>query len=144
MSSTYYEDMGVQLQIGDGASPESFTLIPQIVSIGEVTGEYEELDATTLDSTIVERPLSALENIQDISVTAIWNPSNTVHQGVLTDKTNRTVRNFKLVLTDTGSTEIAFSAQVKSASTPAGAERGNPGRMTFVLTPQSKPVITTS
>ena len=144
MSSTFYEDLGVQFQRGDGASPESFTLIPQIVSMGEITGEYEELDVTTLDSTIVERVMSALENIQDISITLIWNPANTVHQGVLTDKTNRTVRNFKLVLTDTGSTEIAFSAQVKSASTPAGVERGNPGRMTVVLTPQSKPTITTS
>lgn len=142
MATTYYEDMGVQLQRGDAASPEVFTLIPQITSMGENTEESQELDVTTLDSTIIERVMSVLTDVGEITISGVWNPAHAQHAGLRTDRRAQTNRNFKLVLTDTDTTEIAFSAYVKSVTTPTSVERGGVGQFSAVLVLSSLPTYT--
>ena len=112
--TVYLESQGVQLQRGDGASPEVLTLIPQCTSISGIGGGAPaEIDVTTLDSTAKEFAMG-LKDEGEISVDLVHNPNHAQHLGLRTDRDNRTLRNFRLTLTDSPATVLDFAAYVKT------------------------------
>jgi len=44
-----------QFKLGDGGSPETFTLVPEVTGTLQIGEESPEVDATSFDSTAVER-----------------------------------------------------------------------------------------
>lgn len=74
--------LGVVLQMGDGASPEVFANVANVVSM-EVGGVSLELvDATHLDSPDFYREwLPSLKTAQAWSLTLQWDPSHATHDG---------------------------------------------------------------
>jgi len=111
MPTVYVESQGTQLQIGDGASPEAFTLIPQLVSLGGPGGSATVIDISTLDSTGREKAMGLADSGQ-ITCEMVYNPQNTVHAGLFSKWKARTQHNFRIVFTDSPSTQYDFAGYV--------------------------------
>ncbi|KKK74212.1 hypothetical protein LCGC14_2886030 [marine sediment metagenome] len=111
---TAIASVGIQLQVGDGAGPDNFTDVPKVVS-GNIPGVGKELiETTSLDSTGGNREYIPSFNEQKIITCPIFFvPDNTIHNGLWTDAEDGTLRNFKIILTDTSGTTYSFAAYVK-------------------------------
>lgn len=112
MSSSALESQGMVIKRGNGASPEVFTTIPEVRSISGPDGSANEIDVTDLSSTAKEFRLG-LKDEGNITLDMMYIPGNTVHAGLKTDRTNRTLRNFTLTFTDSPATTWSFSAYVQ-------------------------------
>lgn len=88
---------GAVLQVGDGATPtEVFTEVPQCVTIGEVGGKGEFVDATPISS-LVKEFIAGMETPPDISLVFNDVPGNTAQAAFLVTAKARATRNFKIV-----------------------------------------------
>lgn len=109
---------GTLLKIGDGGGTESFTTIAEVTKIGGPKLGAEVLDVTSHSSTSGWREfIAGLLDGGEVTFTINYVPTNATHNyaaGLLKDFTNRTLRNFKVVWPDSGSTTWAFAAIVKS------------------------------
>lgn len=131
MSSTQARSTNnAYIEIGNSASPEVFTEIAEVVTIGGPNPDSEELDATHLRS-----PARTREYIQsflvpgEVPLNVNWIGSNSTHQGLLADYAAGTTRNFKVNYPDGGID--AFSAYVKNR--PTSLNVGEVLRINFTL-----------
>ncbi len=109
---------GTLLKIGDGGSPtENFTTIAEVKSITGPSMSVKIDDVTTHStSTPWRAKLATLLDGGTVAFGLNFIPTDATQDfpaGLLKDFTNRTLRNFKLVLTDAGHTTWAFSAFVQ-------------------------------
>lgn len=111
MSSNALDSQGMVIQRGDGASPEVFTTIPEVTEISGPGGQAAEIDVTDLSSTAKEFRMG-LQDEGNITLALAWIPTNAVHSGLRTDRANQTLRNFKIIFTDSPQTTWSFSAFV--------------------------------
>lgn len=111
MPTTSLESQGVQLKRGDAASPEVFTLVPQVVSLEGPGGSASEIDITTLDSTAREFRLG-LADEGTITAELIHDPNHAQHTGLRSDRAARTLRNWQIVMTDSPATTWSFAGYV--------------------------------
>lgn len=103
---------GVELQVGDGASPESFSKIASIVSINGPDGTRTEIDTTDLSSTAMEFE-AGLKDEGSISFDAIWDEKETTHGDLQTEWENGDTKNYKIVVPDgSPNSELEFAAFV--------------------------------
>ncbi len=109
------ESQGVQLQRGDGGSPETFTTIAEVTDFDGPSGNASVIDVTHLQSTAKEKIMGLMDEGQ-ITFSGNLVPGDAAQQGLRDDRTNRTLRNFKLILTDAASTTLSFSAYVLNFS----------------------------
>lgn len=121
MSSSALETQGVLIQRGDGASPEVFTTVPEIVSFDGPGGSASEIDVSDLASTAREFRMG-LKDEGDFSFEMMYLPNNAQHSGLQTDRTNRTQRNFKITLTDSPQSTMSFAAFVREFSISGGVD----------------------
>jgi len=105
---------GVTLARGDAASPEVFTTIGQVVSLQGPGGSATVIDTTNLSSTSKEKAMGLPDEGQ---ITAEMNldTDDTAQTGLRTDRDAKTLRNFKITLTDSSpATTLTFAAYVLS------------------------------
>jgi len=121
MSSSALETQGVLIQRGDNASPNVWSAIPEIVSFDGPGGSASEIDVSDLDSTAREFRMG-LKDEGDFSFEMMYLPNNTVHSGLQDDRTNRTLRNFRVVLTDSPQSTMTFTAYVREFSVSGGVD----------------------
>lgn len=88
-----------KLKRGDGGGTEVFTTIAAITSFSGPNETAPTVDVTTMDSTAREY-ITGLKDQGEITFDLIFVGSNAQQQGVRTDLTNGTTRNFKLVIPD--------------------------------------------
>lgn len=111
---TVVKTQGTVLQGGDGGGPEVFTTIAQVLSVNGIgSGAPTEIDITQLSDTF-KRYLMGLKDSDEITLTLMYDPGDATQTALRTEKENQTLRNYKLVLVDTGATEISFAAYVKT------------------------------
>src|SRR5262245_14939125 len=92
---------GTQLQSGDGGSPETFALIPEIKSITGPGMTAEELDATSHDTPDAFRDWKqGLKDWGTLSFALQWIPANAKHKLLFADYKAGTERNYKLIFPD--------------------------------------------
>lgn len=108
---------GSLLKRGDAASPEAFTTIAEVTSIGEFGSERGLLDVTNLDSpdTFMEYLLAMKDGVE-LSVQANFLPTNATQNyaaGLIKDHNDGTRRNFQLVLPSSFGT-FSFTGLVRS------------------------------
>jgi predicted secreted protein len=115
MASNALQTQGVVLQRGNGATPEIFSAIAEIMTFDGPGGSAAEIDVTSLSSSAKEF-LLGLKDEGEFDFTANLIPSDTGQVGLRTDRDNRTRRNFRLLLTDAGPTTLSFTAIVKEFS----------------------------
>lgn len=100
----------VELQLGDGASPETFSKIAAVRNPQGPDGQRSEIDATTLDSGQAMEYLAGMIDQGSVSFEAVWDEKETTHGSLRTLHGNGNTNNFKFVLPDgSPNSEIAFS-----------------------------------
>jgi len=97
---------GSSLRLGDGASPEVFTKIAEVLRVGAIGQTAAEIDVTNLDSTAKEY-IAALPDGETVSITMNFvggTQQNALRDGVRTTKnfqmqfSDKTQASFKLVI----------------------------------------------
>lgn len=121
MSSSALETQGLVLKKGDGASPEVFTAVPEIVDISGPDGSAPEIDATDLSSTSKEYKIGLKDN-GSVTFNMHYIPANTTHAALRTAWSNRTLTNFQMLFTDSPQTQWSFAAYVQNFSMSASTD----------------------
>lgn len=107
---------GTLLQRGNAASPEVFTTLAEVVTIGGPTLSTELIDVTNHSSASNHREkIASLKDGGEVTFTVNYLPANATHSGsagILLDWINRTNRNWKVVWTDSGTTTWPFTGVV--------------------------------
>ena len=109
--------LGTELKRGDGGSPETFTKVPGLISVGggPLQGQSDEIDVTDHDSPNgFEEILLGIKRGAEMPVEFNYDPQNALHKGIVDDYINRTARNWELVLKDPGASKFTFTAFVKN------------------------------
>ena len=108
---TTFTTQGTTLGRGDGASPESFTTVPNMISIGPTGQDRGLIDVTNLSSTAREYK-KMIKDGKEQTAKFQYDPKNAVQAGLRADKDSENARNFRMTLTDSPPTTITFAAQV--------------------------------
>lgn len=111
MSSSALQSQGMVIQIGDAASPEVFTTIPEVMNIGGPGGSAAVIDVTDLSSTGKEKR-AGLQDEGQVTMDINYLPSNAQHALMRTRRAAGTVTTFRIVFTDSPQTTWTFSALV--------------------------------
>lgn len=112
---------GALVQRGDGAGTEVFTTIAEVISFSGPGGEASEIDVTSLTSTGKEFRLG-LKDEGNVTLDCLLVPGDAAQDGLKSDRSAGTVRNFKIVLPDASSTTLSFAALVKGFSISGGVD----------------------
>jgi predicted secreted protein len=108
---------GTLIKRGDGATPtEAFTTIAMVKDIKGPGRSLGTEEVTNQSSTAAEF-VAGVPDSGEVAFDMNYDPADTGHQGLITDMTSRTLRNFKIVFPDTGSAEYAFAAFVTKFET---------------------------
>ncbi len=106
---------GTLLKRGDGGGTEVFTLVAAITSFSGPNITSPTVDVTTMDSTAREY-ITGLADNGEITFDAIFVGNNAQQQGLQSDQTAGTTRNFKLIFNDAtleaNRTTFSFAAVV--------------------------------
>jgi len=94
---------GSSLKLGDGASPEVFTKVAEVLRVGAIGQSAAEIDVTSLDSTAKEY-IAALPDVETVSIS--MNFVGVTQQNALRDGV-RTTKNFVMEFSD--NTKATFS-----------------------------------
>lgn len=112
-ATTGFVGFGSVFRRGDGASPEVFTTVGPCVSIKNFEHTLETVDATHLDSTSKhEEVLPTIYRTGTLSVTLHYDPANAAQANLRTDFLAATLRNFKIVFSNTAASEFLFSGYI--------------------------------
>jgi hypothetical protein len=107
------DTQGTVLQSSDAASPEVFLPIGQLVNIGEVGVERALIDVTNLASTLREYK-GAIPDGSEIDLDFQYDSGSAKQTLMKTDIDANTVRNYKVLLSDSPPTDFSFPALVIS------------------------------
>lgn len=111
---------GTQFQRGDGASPEVFTKLAHVITIGGPSLAREAVDATDHDSPDRWREfIGGLRDGGEITVELHYVPGDTGHDALKDDLESDAARNYRLVFPDSPATQWTVPALV-TGLTPAG------------------------
>lgn len=107
---------GTLLKLGDGATPEVFTTVANVLDFDPPGVEQVHDDITSHSSSGWENTLPVLLRTGEVTFEIEFIPTGATHSysaGLLKDAYNKTKRNFQVVFTDTGATTWSFSAYVQ-------------------------------
>lgn len=106
---------GTLLKVGDGASPEVFTTVPEVTRLSGPSMRFDLLDVTSHDTVGFFREyIPGLADGDKIAASINWRPSNTVQKAVRVAAEARTNRNFKVVFPDSSDNTVTVSTYVES------------------------------
>jgi predicted secreted protein len=126
---------GTLLKVGDGASEEQFTTIPEMFRIQAPTVKFDMTDVTSHDSTGGFREyIPGLSDGENATGEFFYVPSNTVHGTVRDANINRTLKNFQIVFPDTDENELLFAAYAISFQPGANVGDVLRGNLTLKMT----------
>lgn len=102
-------------RIGDGATPENFTNIAEVVDGTPSQSERGEADATSHDSAghATECIPTFIDN-GEVAITINWIPADATHLKLRTDFLSGVMRNFEVIYPDAGTLTDSFAAFVKA------------------------------
>lgn len=114
--------VGAQFQVGDGNSPEVFTKVAEVTSISGPELTAEPIDVTSLDSTggykeFIPGFLDSGSVQLEVNFIATNQPQTDLRTRVST--VGQAAQNYRIILPDTGATQIDFAAIVESFSITA-------------------------
>lgn len=112
---TSVKTQGMTVGRGDGASPETYSDILGITSVQGPDGSAAEIDITALESTGKEFNMG-LKDEGSVSLEIIFNPDDSEHTGLRTDRDNATLRSFRITFTNSPATTATFNAYVTNYS----------------------------
>lgn len=109
-----YSAFGTQLQLGDGATPtEAFNTVAGVLDISGPAFSTETIDLTAHDSAnAFEEIVLGIKRSGEVTFDIVYDPADATHDdatGLFETYQDRETHNFKIIMTDTANTEIAFS-----------------------------------
>lgn len=111
---------GTLLKVGDGASTEVFTTVPEMTKIAGPAVTFALLDVTSHDSAgYFKEYIPGLADGDNIAGECNWKPSNAVHKNLRVDSYARTLRNFKTIFPDTTDNTVLTSTYIAGISPKA-------------------------
>jgi len=136
MSSVALEAQGTLIKIGNGASPEVFSSIPEIKTFSGPGGSASIIDVTDLSSTGKEKRMGLADEGQ-LTFTMNYLPDNTQHDALRTARSTREATNFEIVFTDDSPTTTwAFSGFVTGFSISGSVDNVIEANVTIEITGQ--------
>jgi hypothetical protein len=130
---------GTLLKIGDGAGPEVFTTIPEVMRVNCPDVKTDLNDVSSHDSSGGFREfLPGLKDGDQVTAEMNWKPSHAIHKQVRVDAYAATKRNFKIILPDTADHVCAFSGYITGY--PGQANVGEPLKNTLTVKVTGMPV----
>jgi len=115
--------LGIQLQRGDAATPESFTAIGEIRSVDPPEMSRDMIDVTHHGSVQSwEEVIPGILRSGSITFTINLVPSRTMDQQLAADMSDGTKTNWRLIFPDTSTTRIDFTGYVEQFKTGAEIE----------------------
>jgi len=134
MSSQALEAQGMELKIGDGASPEVFTAISEIKTFTGPGGSATVIDVTDLSSAAKEKRMGLADEGQ-LSFTINYIPTDDEHAALREARATREETNFQLVFTDDSpSTTWSFSGFVTGFSVSGAVDGVVEANVTIEIT----------
>lgn len=140
--SDAFHGYGSTLKIGNAASPEVFTAVAEVISIGFGAMSTAAIDATHLTSPNTHREkIPGIKDTAPFTLTVNYLPENATQantgRGLLKLWADRTVFNGKVVLSDYGDTEWPFTGFISNAQI---GEVGVDDKVTavFEITPETQ------
>ena len=105
------KSQGCAIYKSDGASPEVYTAIGQVMSISGPDGSTGEIDVTNLASTAKEF-IPSLPDYGTVSLDVVWDHATTAnqHAALWTDFSAQTTGGYQIRLTDSPQTTLTFQA----------------------------------
>lgn len=103
------------IKIGDGADPEVFTTIAEVMDISGPSLALNTAEVTSHDSGGWKEIIGTILDAGEVSFDINFVPTNATHSqgaGLISDMLARTLRNFQIVFPDSGSTTWEFAALV--------------------------------
>lgn len=110
-----FRGSGTTFARGDGASPEVFTTIADVVSLNGPGIVKDEIEVTALDSTSKEY-IGALQDNGEMTLELNMNFQDAQQVGLRQDAEGTTQRNYRIVFNDVSSTQIDFLGEVMEFS----------------------------
>lgn len=99
---------GTAFKRGDGASPEAFTALAEVIDLGGPEMSKDTVDATHMASPSRYREfISGLRDGGEVSVMVNFVPGNTTFANALTDFDADVTRNYQIVWADGSTLEFA-------------------------------------
>ena len=133
MSSNAIEAQGMQLQIGDGATPEVFAKISEIKAFSGPGGSASVFDVSSLDSLSREKRMGLADEGQ-LQFTINYVPTDAQHAALRAARASRKQTNFRLIFTDTGATQWDFAAFVTGFSVSGSVDAAVEAQVTLEIT----------
>lgn len=120
--SSAVKTQGTLLQRATGGSP-AWATITETTSITGPGGEAGEIDVTNFDSTAKEY-LPGLKDEGTLTADMNYLPDDTQQQNVISDRTNQTLTNYRIIFNDSASPQniATFSAYVTGFSLAAAPD----------------------
>ncbi len=104
---------GTLFKRGNGASSELFSSVAEVKSISGPNLSMETIDATHMESpTGFREMLPSFKSGGEVTVELNFLPGASNHQNLLTDFSNRTLRNFQIVWPTTPAVTWGFSGYI--------------------------------
>lgn len=132
MATNAFLTSGSYLQIGNGASPEVFSTISEVVSVGDFGLENPLINVTHLGSTAQEY-ISGLPDGVSFDITVNYYPTDTSHVALMSAATNRTKPNFKFAISSSPIKTFSFAALVTAYKLPAAVNAAFQMRFTMKI-----------
>ena len=134
-STNALSSQGMTLAVASGiGSPQVFSTIPELTTIGGPSGSANLLDATDLSSTAKAYNVG-LHDEGEIKADIMYIPDNTVHSYLHTSFTGTTLNLFRLTFTDTAPAKIwEFQGYVTGFSVTAGVDQILKAAVTIKIT----------
>lgn len=130
---------GTLLKVGDGASPEVFTTVPEVMRLTGPSIRFDLLDVTSHDTVGFFREfIPGLADGEKVAASVNWRPSNTVHKNLRIDAYARTLRNFKIVFPDSADNTVTMATYIENQIPKA--DIGTPLNMDISLKITGAPV----
>ena len=131
---------GIQFQVGAGAGPDVFATVAEVMDISGPGMSRAAIDVTTQDSAGKWREfIKGLKDPGEVTFDIKYVPTAATHknaaQGLLAelDDDSTTLRNFKLIFPDSGSTTWSFSGFVSGFEPSAPVENELTASVTIQL-----------
>jgi predicted secreted protein len=106
---------GVSLAYGNGASPDVFTEVEELVTLTPPPETRNEIDVSTHNAGVEEKILG-MKRTGQVQFTINYVPSKTSHAAIRTFYNANTERTWRIIYPDSPETELQFEARVQSFS----------------------------
>ena len=119
MSDNRRDSQGTELQMGDGASPETFTVIGELADIPEIPEEYSERDRTTLADT-ARKIHHGFPLLSKFDIQVADSLTDSVQAAMTAAARAKTEHNFRAYYPDSPAKTYGFTAKILKWTPPFG------------------------